>query len=39
LFAGGTAAGFWCFSGAAFKNNRPKKTVRPPVRNTKSVRV
>jgi len=39
LFAGGTAAGFWCFSGAAFKNNRPKKTVRPPVRSTKSVRV
>jgi hypothetical protein len=39
VFAGGTAAGFWCFSGAAFKNNRPRKVVRQPVRNTKSVRV
>jgi hypothetical protein len=39
LFAGGTAAGFWCFSGAAFKDKRPRKTARPPVRNGKSVRV
>ncbi len=39
VFAGGTAAGFWCFSGAAFKNNRPQKIVSQPVRKTKSVRV
>lgn len=32
VFAGGSIAGFWCFSGAAFKNRqkqRSKATVRP----------
>jgi hypothetical protein len=32
IFAGGTLAGYWCFSGAAFKNRRktsPKPTTRP----------
>jgi hypothetical protein len=32
VFAGGTLAGYWCFSGEAFKNRRkpaPKPSVRP----------
>ena len=32
VFAGGTLAGYWCFSGVAFKNRRkapPKPAVRP----------
>jgi hypothetical protein len=28
VFAGGTLAGYWCFSGAAFKN-RPKPVPKP----------
>ena len=39
MFAGGTAAGFWCFSGAAFKEKRARKAVRPAVRSGKSVRI
>jgi len=39
LFAGGTAAGFWCFSGAAFKEKPSRKGARPASRNGKSVRV
>lgn len=39
MFAGGTAAGFWCFSGAAFKEKRGRKVVRQPVRTGKSVRI
>lgn len=39
VFAGGTAAGFWCFSGAAFKEKPARKTARPPARSGKSVRV
>jgi hypothetical protein len=39
MFAGGTAAGFWCFSGAAFKEKKARKALRQPVRNGKSVRV
>lgn len=33
VFAGGTLAGYWCFSGAAFKNRRKpsiKPLTRPP---------
>jgi len=30
IFAGGSLAGYWCFSGAAFKNNpKSRGTVRP----------
>lgn len=30
VFAGGSLAGYWCFSGAAFKNNpKTRGTVRP----------
>jgi hypothetical protein len=32
VFAGGTLAGYWCFSGEAFKNRRkpvPKPSARP----------
>jgi hypothetical protein len=32
IFAGGTLAGYWCFSGEAFKNRRktaPKPSTRP----------
>jgi len=32
IFAGGTLAGYWCFSGEAFKNRRksaPKTAARP----------
>ncbi len=30
IFAGGSLAGYWCFSGAAFKNNpKTRGTVRP----------
>lgn len=32
IFAGGTLAGYWCFSGEAFKNRRkpaPKPAARP----------
>jgi hypothetical protein len=32
IFAGGSLAGFWCFSGAAFKN-KPK--ARVPVRSSR----
>ncbi len=39
LFAGGTAAGYWCFSGAAFKEKPARKGARPGTRNGKSVRV
>lgn len=33
VFAGGTLAGYWCFSGVAFKNRR-KAPLKPPVRPT-----
>jgi hypothetical protein len=39
LFAGGSAAGFWCFSGAAFKEKPGRKVVRQPARNGRSVRI
>ncbi len=39
VFAGGTAAGFWCFSGAAFKEKPARKAVRPPTRNGRNVRI
>ncbi|HEY6337643.1 MAG TPA: hypothetical protein VIW68_04040 [Candidatus Sulfotelmatobacter sp.] len=39
LFAGGTGAGFWCFSGAAFKDKPARKAVRQPVRSGRSVRI
>jgi uncharacterized membrane protein len=32
VFAGGSLAGYWCFSGAAFK---AKQKGRPPVRPTR----
>jgi hypothetical protein len=34
IFAGGTLAGYWCFSGEAFKNRRktPTKTPSRPAR-------
>lgn len=35
VFAGGSLAGYWCFSGAAFK---PKTKARVPTRPAKSVR-
>lgn len=31
VFAGGSLAGYWCFSGAAFKE-RPKRNLVPPPR-------
>jgi hypothetical protein len=31
VFAGGSLAGFWCFSGAAFKTKPAKKAVGRPV--------
>lgn len=34
VFAGGTLAGYWCFSGEAFKN-RSKNTAKPAVRPTR----
>jgi hypothetical protein len=35
VFAGGTLAGYWCFSGKAFK---PKAKAKPPVRNMRPVK-
>jgi hypothetical protein len=29
IFAGGTLAGYWCFSGEAFKNRRKTQTKTP----------
>ncbi len=37
VFAGGSLAGYWCFSGAAFKN-RPKRKNGAPVRAGQSRR-
>jgi len=34
IFAGGTLAGYWCFSGAAFKE-KPKRKPTTPVRPTR----
>jgi hypothetical protein len=34
VFAGGTLAGYWCFSGAAFKDKR-KRTPAAPTRPTR----
>jgi cell division septal protein FtsQ len=34
VFAGGSLAGYWCFSGAAFKDKR-KRTPAPPARATR----
>lgn len=31
VFAGGTLAGYWCFSGAAFRN-RSKTALKTPIR-------
>jgi len=31
IFAGGSLAGYWCFSGTAFKDRR-KRTTNPPAR-------
>jgi hypothetical protein len=37
IFAGGSLAGFWCFSGAAFKNKpKPKPKVNGPNRVARS---
>jgi len=36
LFAGGTLAGFWCFSGAAFKGKPKAKTPVRAVRTSRS---
>jgi hypothetical protein len=33
VFAGGSLAGYWCFSGAAFKD-RPKRKATPRLRAT-----
>ena len=38
VFIGGTLAGFWCFSGAAFKTKSPPKRPSPPVRSARSPR-
>lgn len=37
VFAGGTLAGYWCFSGAAFKE-KPKRKPSAPVRPTRTRR-
>jgi hypothetical protein len=37
VFAGGSLAGYWCFSGAAFKD-KPKRKATPPARPAKSRR-
>lgn len=37
VFAGGSLAGYWCFSGAAFKE-KPKRKAAPQPRTTKSKR-
>jgi len=37
IFAGGTLAGYWCFSGAAFKNRR-KRPAGPPPRSSRTRR-
>ena len=37
IFAGGSLAGYWCFSGAAFKDRR-KRTPNPPARATRTRR-
>jgi hypothetical protein len=37
LFAGGTLAGYWCFSGEAFKNRR-KPVPKPSTRSTRTRR-
>jgi hypothetical protein len=34
IFAGGTLAGYWCFSGEAFKN-RSKPSPKPVARSTR----
>jgi len=33
IFAGGSLAGYWCFSGAAFKDKPKRKPVAPAARN------
>jgi hypothetical protein len=33
VFAGGTLAGYWCFSGAAFKTKAKARVVVQPSRN------
>ena len=38
VFAGGSAAGFWCFSGAAFKSKPARKAQATAVRSGKSTR-
>lgn len=37
IFAGGSLAGYWCFSGAAFKE-RPRRTAARPQRAIRSKR-
>jgi hypothetical protein len=37
VFAGGSLAGYWCFSGAAFKS-RPKKKAEPQLRASRARR-
>jgi hypothetical protein len=37
VFAGGSLAGYWCFSGAAFKN-RPKRKSPADLRTTRTRR-
>lgn len=36
VFAGGSLAGYWCFSGAAFNTKSAAKRTAPPVRPAKS---
>ena len=38
VFAGGTLAGYWCFSGAAFKAKSAAKRPSAPVRSSRSPR-
>ncbi len=38
VFIAGSLAGYWCFSGAAFKAKSPAKRSTPPVRSARSPR-
>jgi len=38
VFAGGSLAGYWCFSGAAFNTKSAGKRTEPTVRSAKPVR-